>query len=104
MDNMVAGHVCGLFSAKSIIIVISFCNSDFVFEDADSRQYQYVVKVMKAHSTLPSALSIQSGIDRCADVEGIEHGEAGAVGGCPGPSGFISLADCQMPNDSAGNQ
>lgn len=75
-----------------------------ILEDAVSCQYQQVVKVMRTNSSLPSALSIESGIDWCTDVEGIEQQEAGAVGGCPGTSGFISLADCQRPSDSADNQ
>lgn len=59
---------------------------------------------MKTHSSLHSALSMERGIDWCGDVEGIEQQEAGGVGGCPGPSGFISPAGCQRPSDSAGNQ
>lgn len=60
--------------------------------------------MMKTHSSLLSVLSIESRIDWRADVEGIELQEAGGVGGCPRPSGFISPADCQRPSDSARNQ
>lgn len=77
---------------------------DFVFKDADSCQYQQAVKVVKTHSSLLSALSIKSGIDWRTGVEGVEQQEAAGVDGCPGPSGFIRLADCQRPSDSAGNQ
>lgn len=91
----------GRFQRSPLLL---FSTSDFIFEDADSCQYQWAVQVMKTHSFLLSVLSIESGIDRCADVEGIELREAGGVGGCPRPSGFISLADSQKPSDSAGNQ
>lgn len=108
MENM-AGDVFvsrQLCSCQCILLLLLFflCDFDFICEDADSCQYQQVVKMMKTHSFLLSALSMESGIDWCADVEGIEQQEAGGVGGCPGPSGFISLADCQRPSDSAGNQ
>lgn len=85
-------------------LLLFFWKLDFILEDGDSCQYHQVVKVMKTNSSLLIALSIESGIEWCADVEGIEQQEAGGVGGCPGPSGFISLADCQKPSDSAGNQ
>lgn len=95
-------HSCDIFVA--CLLLFFFCNVDFIFEVADSYHYQQVVKVMKTHSSFPSALSMESGIDSCADVEGIEQQETGGVGGCPEPSGFISLADCQRPSDSVGNQ
>ncbi len=97
-------HGCVTVFCSQRTLLLFFCNFDFVFEDADSCQYQQVVKGMKTRSSLLGALSIESGIDWCTDVEGIEQQEAAGVGGCPGPSGFISLADCQRPSDSAGNQ
>lgn len=85
-------------------LLLLFLNFDFTFEEADSCHYNQVVREMKTHSSLLSVLSMESNIDRCGDVEGIELQEAGGVGGCPWSSGFISQVDCQRPSDSAGNQ
>lgn len=105
MGNMDLWRLCGLMS----VVYSEVCNYFFVIfifvsDDADSCQYQQVAEVMKTHSSLHRALSIERGIDWCGDVEGIEQQEAVGVGGCAGPSGFISPAGCQRPSDSAGNQ
>lgn len=92
---------CSLLFSPPQPVVTSLRNLHFYCKEANSCLYLQVVQLIKTHSRLLSVLSIESSIDRSADVEGIELQKAG---GCPRPTGFISLADCQKPSDSAGNQ